>query len=321
VPELAAFLAQPVQVGFPTEYLLARIRGRRAQFACDWGAPPAALPEPPASPRQDAAHAGLTAQQAREKLSREFSWVYLQLDQAGRSAFAPFFLWFELRTMLVFLRLARGDAREKSATLLAGSLLAHPVQQALHRGGDAALAPLAELLEAVGKPARELGTLYREGKGRQYEELCVARYLEGVTRLELPPVLCEFFRLLVDQLNLLALAKQLRWQPGEHRAFVGGGGLAVGRLAKVLQQRDAAGLAALLRSGPGRDEPLALPENPEQYLLCRLTRAVRRLGRDPLGFGTVLAHLWECSVQSRNASLLHHAADLGEGALGAEVIR
>ena len=255
-------------------------------------------------------------------MRQEFRWVYLQMNRGVRSCFAPIFLWFELRTILVCLRLCRGGGREQAAALLDASLLAQPVQRVL-RGIEEPFAgadPLSELLEADAATVRALGILYREGKGREYEERLVALYLERVTRLALPPVLGDFFRWLVDLENLLALAKQMRWRLEEPRALIGGGTIAIKRLEQVLKAGSAAGLAGLLPSRPGLGELPELPQNLEHFLLCRLTGKLRKLGRDPLGIGCLLAYLWECHIEARNAGLVHHAQVPGNETLDAELI-
>ena len=255
-------------------------------------------------------------------MRQEFHWVYFQMNRGVRSSFAPLFLWFELRTILVCLRLCRGGEREQAAALLERSLLAQPVRRVL-RGAEEPFAgtdPLSDLLELDAVAGRELGILYREGKGREYEERLVARYLERVTRLALAPVLGDFFRSLIDLENLLALAKQLRWQLKEPRALIGGGTISTKRLEKVLQAGSAAGLAGLLPAQPGLAGVQELPENLEHFLLCRLTGKLRKLARDPLGIGCLLAYLWGCHIEARNAGLVHHAQLLGEETLGAELI-
>lgn len=319
--ELAAVLIQPVQEGYPTEYLLARVRARRAELVTDWLAPPGP-PETAAPLRHRAAYRGMTAAQASEKMRQEFRWVYLQMNQGMRNLFAPLFLWFEVRTILISLRLRRGGEKEQASPLLEASLLGKRVQRVL-RGEEEPFTgkdPLSELLKADAGRSRALGALYREQKGREYEEQFVVLYLERMARLTLHPVLREFSRSLIDQVNLLALAKQLRWQLEDPRALIGGGTIPKERLERVLKEGSAAGLVTLLRSQPGLGELSAPPDDLEHFLLCRLTRKVRKLGRDPLGIGSILAYLWECYVQARNARLVHHAQVPGGETPGAELI-
>jgi len=323
VRESAAFLIEPLQVGQPTDYLLARIASRRRELVTDWFA----IPESPLAPETRASAGnqvwarGMSAALARDYMRHEFRWVYLQLNQGMRRTMAPVFLWFELRTILVSLRLRRGGEREREsiADLLAGSLLAKRVRQLLGEpaaGTDA----LADLLEAVAEPGRGLGALYRGQKGREYEELFLSLYLERTLRRALHPVLRDFFSAVVDQMNLLALAKLLRWQLDDPHPFIRGGTIATKRLEEALKGGTAAGLAALLRPQPGPEGLAALRDNPEHFLLCRLTRQVAKLGSDPLGVGRILAYLWGCAIKARNAGVVHHAAFLGEETLHAELI-
>ena len=319
--ELAAYLIRPVQEGYPTEYLLARVRGRRAGIVTDRLAPPGPLAVRAALQGRGAAP-GVTAAQAREKMGREFRWAYLQMNQGVRETFAPFFLWFELRTVLVFLRLRRGGGLEQALHLLDATLLAERVRRVLRAeeepftGRDA----LSELLDETDGPGRELSALYREGKGGAFELRLVVLYLERLTQLPLHPALDEFFRGLVDLLNLLSLAKQLRWKVAEPRALIRGGTIPVAALEKALQGKSGAGVAALLRRLQGADGVPARPENLEHLLLERLTRLVRKRGRDPLDLGNLLAYLWERYLEARNAGLVHHVASLGDETLGAELI-
>jgi len=323
VPEAQSFLIQSPGAGYPTDYLLARIASRRRELVSDWFATPVpAAGQDIAFPgRRPSAARGTPAALARERLRQEYRWVYLQMNQGLNCTMAPLFLWFELRTITIALRLRRGGERERElmAELLGGSLLSKRVQQVLGEPGTGAGA-LAGLLEAVAEPGRGLGALYRGQKGREYEALFLALYLERTMRSTLHPVLREFFRCVIDLMNLLALAKQLRWQLEEPQSFIRGGTIATRRLEEVLNTKGAAGLAALLRTQGGPEGIPALRDNPESFLLCRLTRKVAGLGRDPLGIGRILAYLWDCSIEARNAGLLQHGAYLGEEILHAELI-
>jgi hypothetical protein len=323
MPELAAFLIQPAHEGYPTDYLVARIMGRRPNLVTDWLSHlvPPGPPETLSPLLQRTTSRGMTAAQARLKMREEFRWVYLQMNEGERKTFAPFFLWFEVRTILICLRFRRGGEREKAAALLASSLLAQRVQLVLSGEGKpfARGDALTDLLAAVAEPGLDLGAIREQG-GREFEQRFVALYLERMTRLTLHPVLREFFRSVVDMANLLSLAKQMRWQLVVPRAFIRGGAIATKRLEGLLKERSAARLAVLLRSQPGVGGLPAVPDNLEQFLLCGLTRKVRKLAREPLGIGLILDYLWGRFVEARNASLVHHGAVLGDETLRAELI-
>lgn len=307
--ELMALLSRPAFDGYPDEYLLARLRGRRAGLS---------------SGRQSqAAAAGITDAGAWDAQRSEFRWVYRQMNAGLRQTFAPLFLWFELRTIILCLRFRRGGERVKAAGLLPASLLAKPLQQALTEDGEPAevMDALSGLLAAVADQYRGLGDLYRERGGRELEQRLVTLYLERMTDLPLHPLLREFFRALIDMRNLVTLAKQLRWNLREPQAFIRGGELAPERLGQSLGEGSAAGVAALLAAFPGMGTLSTAPLNLEQQLYGWLTGKVRRFGRDPLGVGLVLDYLWRCFVEAHNLSLIIHGQELDHETLGAELIR
>ena len=244
------------------------------------------------------------------------------MNEGLRQTFAPLFLWFELRTIILCLRFRRGGEQGKAAGLLPASLLAKRVQLALTEDGEpaAVMAALSGLLAAVAEPYRALGDIYRQQGGREQELRLVTLYLERMTSLPLHPVLRDFFRSLIDMRNLVTLAKQLRWQLHEPQAFIRGGEITPERLGKVLAEGTAAGLATLLAALPDMGAPPAATLNPEPQLFGWLTGKVRRLGRDPLGVGLVLDYLWRCFVEAHNLSLSIHGEGLDQETLRAELI-
>jgi hypothetical protein len=311
--ELTALLEQPAGEGYPAEYLLARIRGRRAKLIAARLAPVAGeLPVP----------GGMTATAAREQLRAEFCWVYRQMNDELRQTFAPLFFWFELRTILLALRFRRAGERGKAVRLLSASLLAEPVRQALTEEGDPArlIDELAGLLATVAEPCRGLGDICRQQGWKYFEQGLVTCCLERMPGPPVHPLLREFFRALIDLRNLVTLAKQLRWQLKGPSAFIRGGELATTRLEKAREEGTPEGLAALLGSLPGMGAVPAVPGNPEPLLLGWLTRKLRALGRDPLGIGLVLDYLWNCSVEARRLGLLFHGQALDRETMAAELI-
>lgn len=307
--ELMALLSRPAFDGYPDEYLLARLKGRRANLGRERQSPAAA--------------GGMTDADAWDPMRSEFRWVYRQMNEGLRQTFAPLFLWFELRTIILCLRFRRGGERGKAASLLPASLLAKPVQQALTEDGEpaAVMDALSGLLAAVTEQYRSLGDFYRERGGREHEQRLVTLYLERMTALPLHPLLREFFRSLIDMRNLVTLAKQLRWHLHEPQAFIRGGEITPERLGKVLEEGTAAGLATLLAAVPDIGALPAAPFNPEPQLFGWLTGKVRRLGRVPLGVGLVLDYLWRCFVEAHNLSLMIHGEGLDHETLRAELIR
>lgn len=318
--EPAAFLIQPAREGYPTDYLLARIRRRRREFLTDWSA---GSRETVVAELHAVSSRGLSPQQARSRMHQEFRWVYLQMNRRMRETFAPLFLWFEIRTITICLRLLRSGEKEQVAVQLAESLLGQRLRSIFTQGASpfAVKGALAGLVEADARQVRQLDAWYREGKGSEYEQRIVSLYLERVTGGRLHPALEVFFRSLVDLNNLVPLAKQMRWRLPYPPVLIPGGTIGRGRLEKVFKEGDESAIVRVLREEPDPGAPEALPGNLEHYLLCRLTRKVRKLAVDPLGAGLILAYLWECYLEARNSALVQHSALFGEEALAAELIR
>lgn len=315
----AAFLIQPAGEGYPTDYLLARLRHRRGKLASA-RSPAGAIDEALGHPlRQDAAVPPL---QARGAMRQEFRWVYLQMNRELRNTFAPLFLWFELRSIVIFLRHLRAGEKEQAAQELSDGLLGRRLREALTSTAHpfAASGPLAEMAGADARQARDLAGWYRENKGREYEQRLAALYLERLARQRLHPALRDFFALTVDLKNLVAAAKQLRWGVIDPSRLIAGGKVSRARLEKALKQRDEAELLGLLPWFHDRPAPQAVPEKLEHLLLVHLTREVRRHAADRLGAGFILAYLWECYLQSLNSALAHHAGTFGADLLSGELI-
>lgn len=306
--DAAAFLIKPAREGYPTDYLLSRIGNRRRELTELRGA---------------AGGEGLPVPlQARARMRREFRWVYLQMNSRLREEFAPFFLWFELRTILACLRHLRAADREQVARTLDDTLLGERVKAAF-TSAPPPFAPsgsLAELAGADPGQARELERWYREQKGLEYEQRFASLYLERLTRQRLHPVVRDFLTLMADMKNLVAVAKQLRWGAPEPTLLISGGSLPRKDLAKVLKQRDQAAFLRLIPRSYAPPPPEAAPESVEHALLAHLTRQVRRGAADRLGCGLILAYLWEIYLEARNTAVAFHAEGYGADLLGRELI-
>ena len=304
--ELASLLRQQTSEGYPTEYLLARIRGRRAALPTV-RAETGGLPEPAA---------------ARAALRRELAWAYRQMNDGMRLTFAPFFFWYELGTIIVACRFRRSGQRERSSPLLAASLLGERVRLlfAGEMETSALVDELGRVLAAACGPCHELGGVYRQRGGRVWEDRLVRCVLERMVAGPLHPVLAEFFRALADLRNLMVLAKQLRWQLHDPEPFVRGGTIPLKRLQRVLAEGYPTLPAGLLAALPGMAPVAAVPANPEPLLLAWLTRRVRLLAREPGGTGLVLDYLWQRIMAARNLGLAFHGTELERPALDAELI-
>jgi len=309
--------------GYPTDYLLARIKGRRLELVGDWRSLVAADPMETLSSGRYAGVSGSSPEAAVWlKFLTELDWLYRQMDERVRDRFAPVFFWFELRTLLVSLRFRRGMDAGKIPELLAFSLLAERVKRVLTGGEEAAAVvdALIARLSSVAERCWRLRDIYRDAGGREFEDQLTALFLEQVAGAAQHPPIGEFFRALIDMRNLLTLYKQLRWKIGKPPAFVRGGDIGRSRLKEIAERGELAEVIQLIHSLPGMGEAPAGRENVEHLLLVWLTGRVRRWGREPAGIGQILDYLWRCYLEALNLGLLIHGRGMEPELLAGEVV-
>src|SRR5512137_272064 len=134
--------------GYPTDYLLARVRARRAVLTAEWSAI-----------RAHGLPAGVTDDAIWERFLRELGWLRNQMDRRLRTSVDPLFGLFELKTVVLCLRNKAVQRTAEIARLLVASQIADRLRIALSQeaGVPAAVASIAVALE----PADDAGSLRR----------------------------------------------------------------------------------------------------------------------------------------------------------------
>ena len=320
--EAMELLRETAGRGYPADYLLARLKGRRGYLVADWegvlaaAEPLAALPPSPyRGPLVDATDEGVWA-----GLLREYGWVWRQMDEGWRRLFAPVFGGAELRTLTLVLRAVGKGERERAGRLLADSLLPRRLLRRLLESADLAAAVAAVAEETGGNAAwrRRLAEAFRRRGVAGVEETLTDRHLAEGAKARHPEIKA-FFTCLVDGRNIVALHKHLRWRIASPPPLVAGGSLRPDLSREAAAQGDPAAVFPLVARLTGR---VAGPEagSVEHLLLAGVTRMLRRRGRES-EVALVLDYLWRCAVEARNLSLLIHAGAQEREALRREVVR
>jgi len=309
--------------GYPTDYLLARIRGRRLELISDWRSLTAA---DSLEVFRSGRYVGVSGSSPEAavwlKFLTELDWLYRQMEERVRDSFAPVFFWFELRTLLVSLRFLRGGDGRKATEHLATSLLAERVKRVLTGGeeANAVVDALIARLNAVATRSWRLRGIYQDAGAREFEDQLLTLYLEQAAGAAPHPLIREFFRVLIDMRNLLTLYKRLRWNIGKPPAFVKGGDIGRSRLVEIAEKGELAEVTQLIHSLPGMGEAPAGRDNLEHLLLGWLTRRARRWGREPSGTGQILDYVWRCYLEALNLGLLIHGRGMEPELLAGEVV-
>jgi hypothetical protein len=308
-----ALLSDLATDGYPTDYLLARVRARRAALAAQWTAQRArGLPQ------------GASDDAIWEDFLRELGWLRAQMNRQLRGHLGPVFGLFELKTLVLCLRNKAALRDAEIERLLAHSQLADVLRRALLRDPDVptAVTTIAGALGLEEDDPVALQRAYADAGLKGFETRLTRRYLGDVAEARAHPVVRRFFAAFIDLRNLMTLYKHLRWGIVDATAFVPGGTVEVSRMTQAEAARDMAGLDRLVRAIAGRDAPpLAMAEGSlETILLGSLSREVRRLGQEDPVVGTFLDYAWRVYIHARNQSILLHAADLGPATLEKELV-
>ncbi len=317
-------LAQGRAGGYPVEYLLSRVRGRRSRLIRDWkpliyGAPPA---EYLASPQYQGFVRERSLEGLWQSLQQEHQWIFSQLDETMRRMLAPYFLYTELRTITSCLRMLQGEKTQETAAVLAGSLLCDRLKGALS-GGDVAdaVASVEEHFCGISAAFRGMREAYEARGMRELEQMLVGRYLEAVLGQPLHPVLRQLFVRIIDARNILSLYKSHRLASRDASVFLGGGTIPVERLQDLRERDDLFTAVGLIRQATGITIAEPEPTQVEVALYRGITRFLKQEGRDPLGVGLIVDYLWRCSLEVTNLSVLFAGKDLEREAMAAEVVQ
>jgi vacuolar-type H+-ATPase subunit C/Vma6 len=300
--------------GFPTDYLVARVRGRRAELLAQRARGRSVQQLQPGSDEA-----------IWDALLAEFDWLRRQMNPRLRRDLAPVFTLFVIKTLVLCLR---NKAAERQATverLLHHELLAEELRDAVVSAPEpgAAVAAVAEAVGALAGDARPLAAAYVEGGLKGLETRLMRDFLGRVVGAPCHPAVRRFFVSFIDLRNVMTLYKHLRWGFHDAAAFVPGGTLATSRLADASARGDTGGLDACVREITGEAAPtMAASEVAlESRLLSSVTRRLRAAGRrsgDDVEL--ILDYLWSVYVEARNRAVRLHAADVDAATLEQELI-
>ena len=256
-------------------------------------------------------------------LLEEFEWLHGQMNPRLRTTFAPVFVLFELKTIVLCLRNNAIGKGARVDALLRRSLLAEPLQQGLRAGDtiESAVVAVTDVLTTATEAFGDLQSAFAEEGLKGFERNLVRDYLQHLTAQRMHPVLNMFFRRFIDLRNMLLLYKHLRWDVEDGAAFIAGGTVEASRLHHILAHKDMTALDALvMEAGIGRTPPAASEGILETMLLRSMTKRLRKSSREYEDVGLILDYVWHLYTQARNLAVLYHGRDIETGILERELI-
>ena len=318
----AEFLRKIEDRGYPADYLLARIRGRRAHLITDWrpiilgGLSPGRI----ASARYGSIISDDYPEGIQEQLLKEFGWVYSLMNGALRQIFGPFFLYVELRTIFICLRYAKGKEAGKIDRILSRSLLSEKIKEILRCGEHlfSAVEGLEDCFTSLSSRFAGLCNIFTESGLPGVERTLSVRYLEHAVHSKLHPVMKDFFIAIVDSRNILSLYKYIRFDVKMEPPFISGGSISEIMYKEIADRKDIAEMSSLVLKPAGIKPE---PANMETSLYRMVTRLLKKAGRDPLSVGLILDYLWRCSIEATNMSIILYGRDIDREIIESEMVQ
>jgi vacuolar-type H+-ATPase subunit C/Vma6 len=311
--------------GYPSDYILSRIRGRKARFIPDWR-PLVASPSP-LEHLPEGHYQRIVKDRTPEGIWRalliEYRWVYRQMNEQLRRIFGPFFVYAELRTVFICLRNLKEMKKAAVREMLSVSLLSDKIRKILTGSTDelaAARAMEEQFAYFSGRFTGIAEILHQKGL-TGFEHELTERYLSVIVQSGINPVLQAFFKRLIDARNILSLAKLMKLGASAEHAFIPCGSIDIGMLGEMLASTDRRGIERLLKEFSGGETSSIDPVRLEPFLYHGISRSLIREGRDTLSIGPILEYLWRCSIEAMNLSVLAYGHELERDIVAAEMVR
>jgi vacuolar-type H+-ATPase subunit C/Vma6 len=309
---------------YPPAYLLARLRGRREHLVRNWE--DILHSTDPFEPLLSTPYGDMVREHSEEgiwqRLLREFHWVYNQMNKDLVDVFQPYFLYCELKTIILCLRL---KIENRPADYLTGlldlSVLSRGVKDVLRKNEDlpAVLEGLNREFSAPSRKALKLQDIFLQKGLREVEEALINTSIEEIACHGLHPDVERFFEYIIDIRNILTLYKYMRWNVQSEPSFIAGGSIGTPLLIRTLNTGNFSEIERLIHQRSGRTVQEQDASDIEHALMTDLTMRTRTAGRSS-DYGFILDYLWTAYIEARNLSIIAYGKDIERDELRKELV-
>ena len=319
------FLQEIDDRGYPAEYLLARIHGRRLSMLSDWDtvmSSPDIAEYPATSNVREFMTAG-TPTGIWEKYLKESAWIYHQMNSRLRSVFQPYFMYFELNTLLTCLRYKAGKGNSAEIErLLYFSLLSKGIKDVLKTDADilSVLKILGKKVSFIRDNSTGLEQVFLKDGLKGAEQKITGALFKYILNVDTHPLIKSFFVFIADARNIITLHKHLKWDTTSGPFFIEGGNIKKIILNKILHSYNTDALTALVYKQTGLRIEGPDASRVENALQRLLTRMIKKWERECPDVGLILNYLWRCAMESKNLSVIYHGRELERGILKEELV-
>lgn len=306
------FLLELPQRNYPEEYFISRIRGGRSRLIRDWDMllystdPRGFLKE---------FHYDLDSSFIKPLLKR-YRWLYSEMNDRLREAFWPYFLLYELKTLIICLRYIKRGHNEDAEELLRVSLLSGQIREIILFPDDFDTT-IRRLLDFLAEGYEGLldgyEIFHRKGLSG-FERFIYEIFLKYLLSLDLQRHIKRFIIYQIDMRNILSLYKSIKWEIITPPEFLSGGELNLRELERILIQRDLNLFSSILKRLTGLSG-----ENIEDILLKGLSFRLKKWSYED-NIGLILHYLWSLYIELRNLGTILSAGTIERAELKEEIL-
>jgi len=317
-------LQNPPECEYPTEFLVARLQGKKGRLFEDWEKLLSSsdlqdfLLDTPFYPHlTENGNAGMW-----RYLACEYQWVYARMNPSLRKLFAPYFIFHQSDNLLVSLRyLHRKGSLDEVRQQMNNSLLNNDLRAILTSGRD--FAGVIEEMEAqlctISKDFGGLSDEYAENGFHGLETTLKERFIAHIASLQADRLLASFLHNLIDHHNCLILAKALRWKQKIAPRFLPGGTRAIELFDKAFSKNDLRPILKLFRVEYIPDALSSLSVL-ETVLFKNITKTLKTWSRFRSATAYILFYLWEQFRYTRNISMILYTVMLDDELVSEHII-
>jgi hypothetical protein len=320
-----SLLQNPPQSEYPTEFLVARLQGKKSRLFQNWDKLLSRvnlheiLKDTPLYPHL--AEYGNVG--AWRHLNHENNWVFIRMNPQLRKLFAPYFILRQTDVLLVAMRyLHKKVPLDEIRLHVENSMLNDGVREVLTAGGEFTdiVRNIEGQLILISRDFKGLLKQYTENGFQGMEIYLKEIFLTHIVSYKTDYYLTSFFKKLIDAHNCLILLKSKHWKQMEIPRFLGGGTFSVSFYEKAFFRKNVQPAMRLFRLTDLHDKqsPLSVMET---ALLRTLTATIKKWSRLGSASAYILYYLWEQFRYTRNISMLLHTVMLDEDLVAEHIIQ
>ncbi len=314
------FLKSIPERGYPEDYLLSRIKGRRTSIIRDWRF---ILHE------HDIIHhieslknlSGINSDLIDSRLWKEYYWVYSQMNESLRRRFHNFFEYMEIMRFIRILRYRKDNDIEMIKNITMAGLLSEEIEDIIlfYHDFPSLIKEIEKRFISISNLFRGLTDVYEREGQRGIERFIMDRYLQIVILRRMDNILREFFVHAVDSRNIIFLFKSIKWSIIREPYFISGGRIERRRFLSIYNNKKIDELVSLVKSVTGVSIKGMEDREIENALYGTTSRMLKQKARTD-STALILHYLWSLYIEARNIRTLLEGRGLDREILLNEVV-